>query len=110
MALLRVPGFEDPNLPILCPALSVLDLSQSADLETGPLMRIVKERIALATSQYGRYQLPGHDGDQEVSCIRALKVDGCPHIKVEMLPWFRKNVPQFSCRYSRYEFKLRGKR
>jgi F-box/TPR repeat protein Pof3 len=103
MASLRDPGSEDSkaiNLPILCPALSVLDLSQSANLKTGPVMRIVKERIALATSQDGgRYQLPGHDGDREVSCIRALKVDECPHIEAEMLPWFRKNVPQFSCRY-----------
>ena len=88
------------NLPVLCPALSVLDLSQSADLKTGPVMRIVKERIALVASQDGgKYQLPGHDGDLEVSCIRALKVDECPHIEAEILPWFRKNVPQFSCRY-----------
>jgi len=97
------PASEDPvaiNLPILCPALSVLDLSQSANLKTGPVMRIVKERIALATSQDGgRYQLPGDDGYREVSRIRALRVDECPHIEAEMLPWFRKNVPRFSCRY-----------
>ncbi|KAH9033306.1 hypothetical protein EDB84DRAFT_1578371 [Lactarius hengduanensis] len=36
------------KLPILCPALSVLDLSQSADLTTDTVMRIVNERIALA--------------------------------------------------------------
>jgi hypothetical protein len=47
VALLRDPGFEDPNL---CPVLSVLDLSQSADLKTDPVMWIVKERIALAAS------------------------------------------------------------
>lgn len=88
------------DLPILCPALSVLDLSQSATLKTGPVMRIVKERITLATSlDRGKYQLPGQDGDRVVSCIRALKVDECPHIEAEILPWFRRNVPQFSCRY-----------
>ncbi len=105
IALLRDPAFEDPKpvptkLPILCPALTVLDLSQSANLKTGPVMRIVKERIALAGSQDGgRYQLPGQDGDRGISCIRALRVDECPHIEAEMLPWFRKNVPMFSCRY-----------
>jgi hypothetical protein len=88
------------NLPILCPALSVLDLSQSASLKTGPVMRIVKERIALAASEDGgRYQLPGQDGDRVVSRIRVLKVDECPHIEAEILPWFRNNVQHFSCRY-----------
>ena len=88
------------DIPILCPALSVLDLSQSANLKTGPVMRLVKERIALETSQDGgRYQLPGQDGDRVVSRIRALKVDECPHIEAEILPWFRNNVQHFSCRY-----------
>ncbi|KAH9065347.1 hypothetical protein EDB87DRAFT_1057606 [Lactarius vividus] len=104
MALLKDPASEDPTLiptklPILCPALSVLDLSQSADLKTGPVMRIVKERIALAASQDGGYQLPGQDDNRGVSCIQALSVDECPHIEAEMLSWFRKNVPKFSCRY-----------
>ena len=105
MALQRDRAFGDSkrvtlNLPILCPALSVLDLSQSTNLKTGPIMRIVKERIALAASQDGRrYQLPGQDGDRVVSRIRTLKVDECAHIEAELLPWFRKNVPQFSCRY-----------
>ncbi|KAH9080356.1 hypothetical protein EDB83DRAFT_2670650 [Lactarius deliciosus] len=67
MALLKDPASEDPTLvptklPILCPALSVLDLSQS-DVKTDPIMRMVKERIALAGSQDGgRYQLPGENG------------------------------------------------
>ncbi|KAI9443283.1 hypothetical protein H4582DRAFT_1923664 [Lactarius indigo] len=104
MALLKDPASGDPTLsptklPIMCPALSVLDLSQSADLKTGPVMRIVKERIALAASQDGGYQLPRQDGNRVVSCIQALSVDECPHIEAEILSWFRKNVPKFSCRY-----------
>jgi hypothetical protein len=103
--LLRIPisGSVEPvpiELPILCPALSVLDLSGSPRLTTSPLMRIVKERIALANSDDGgRYWLPGEDDDQRVSCIQVLKVDECPQIEAEILPWFRKNVPTFSCRY-----------
>ncbi|KAH9002751.1 hypothetical protein EDB86DRAFT_208689 [Lactarius hatsudake] len=95
MVLLRDPASGDPEdselvpakLPLLCPALGVLDLSQSADLKADTVMRIVKERIALAGSRNdGRYQLPGEDGDRVVSCIRALKVDECPHIRADMLP------------------------
>ncbi|KAH9027949.1 hypothetical protein EDB85DRAFT_1972333 [Lactarius pseudohatsudake] len=104
-ALLRDPASEDPKLvptelPILCPALSLLDLSRSPRLKTDPVMQIVKERIALAASQDGgRYQLPGEEGDRGVSCIRTLNVDGCPHIEAKMLPWFQENVPEFSCRH-----------
>ncbi|KAH9002752.1 hypothetical protein EDB86DRAFT_208787 [Lactarius hatsudake] len=92
VALLRDSSSEDSKLvptklPILCPALSVLDLSQSADLTTDMVMQIVNERIALAGSRDdGRYQLPGEDGDRVVSCIRALKVDECPCIGADMLP------------------------
>ncbi|KAH8998411.1 hypothetical protein EDB92DRAFT_2100955 [Lactarius akahatsu] len=98
MALLKDPASEDPTLvptklPILCPALSVLDLSQS-DVKTDPIMRMVKERIALTGSQDGgRYQLPGENGDRGVSCIWSLNVDGCSRIEAEMLPRFRENVP-----------------
>ncbi|KAI0304269.1 hypothetical protein B0F90DRAFT_1704128 [Multifurca ochricompacta] len=104
-ALLRFPHPEDTELvptelPILCPALSVLDLSGSPGLRTGPVMRIVKERIALSASRDGGgYKLLGQDDDQRVSCIQVLKIDECPYIEAEMLPWFRKNVPMFSCRY-----------
>ncbi|KAI9443373.1 hypothetical protein H4582DRAFT_1924243 [Lactarius indigo] len=105
MALLKDPSSEDltlvsTKLPILCPALSVLDLSQSPDLKT--------DRIDLAGSQDdGRYQLPGEDSDRVVSCLQALKIDECIHIRAEMLPWFRENVPMFSCRH---HYNLRGRR
>ena len=89
------------ELPILCPSLTVLDFSGSPNLRTGPVMRLVKERLGLAASQDGgKYRLPGQDSDQHVSCIRTLKIDECPHIEAEILPWFRKNVPRFSCRYA----------
>ncbi|KAH9033308.1 hypothetical protein EDB84DRAFT_1438400 [Lactarius hengduanensis] len=112
MALLKdqaseVPTLVPTKLPILCPALSVLDLSQS-DVKTDPIMRMVKDRIALAGSHDGgRYQLPGENGDRGVSCIWSLNVDGCSRIEAEMLPWFRENVPMFSCHR---HYTLRGRR
>ncbi len=89
------------EIPILCPSLTVLDLSGSPSLRTGPVMRLVKERLRLAASQDGgKYRLPGQGGDQRVSSIRTLKIDECPLVEAEILPWFRKNVPEFSCRYA----------
>jgi hypothetical protein len=94
-------------LPVLCPALSVLDLSWSSLLKADQVVRIIKERIALAASDErdGRYQLPGVDGDdQRVSRIQTLALNGCPQIE-DTLPWFEENVPEFSfwfsCRYPR---------
>jgi F-box/TPR repeat protein Pof3 len=88
------------QLPVLCPALSVLDLSWSPQLKADQVVHIIKERIALAASEEGgRYQLPGLDSDQRVSCIQILKVDGCPQIEEDKLPWFQENVQEFSCRY-----------
>ena len=89
------------ELPVLCPSLSELDLSGSSNLTTGPVMRVVKQRLYLAASEEGKYRLPGQDSDQHVSSIQTLKVDQCQHIEAEVLPWFRKNVPMFSCQYFR---------
>ncbi len=94
-------GLVPTELPILCPSLTVLDLSGSPSLRTGPVVRLVKERRGLAASQDGeKYRLSGQDDDQRVSSIRTLKIDECPRIEAELLPWFRKDVPQFSCRYA----------
>jgi F-box/TPR repeat protein Pof3 len=94
-------GLIPTGLPILCPSLEVLDLSGSPNLRTAPVMHVVKERLGLASSQDGgTYRLPGEESDRNVSCIQTLKVDECPHIEADILPWFRKNVPKFSCRYA----------
>jgi F-box/TPR repeat protein Pof3 len=96
---------EDPSrhipiqLPVLCPALTVLDFSWSSRLKVDPGVQPVKERVNLAASDGGRYQLPGTDADCRVACIQTLRVDGCPHIEEEKLPWFQENVPEFTCRY-----------
>ena len=101
-------GIVTAEPPILCPSLDVLDLSGSQNLRTGAVMRMVKERLALAASQEGgKYRLPGEEKDRHVSCIQTLKVDECPLIEADMLPWFRKKVPKFSCRYATKKTKER---
>ena len=102
---LRDPASDDPTqhipiqLPVLCPALAVLNFSWSPRLKTDPVVQLVKERVSLAASDGGRYRLPGTDADCRVSCIQTLRVDGCPQIEEEKLPWFQENVPEFTCRY-----------
>ena len=101
-------GIVTTEPPILCPSLDVLDLSGSQNLSTGPLMRVVKERLALAESQEGGvYRLAGEENDRHVSCIQTLKVDECPLIEADLLFWFRNNVPKFSCRYATKKTKER---
>jgi F-box/TPR repeat protein Pof3 len=104
-AFLRDPVSEDPTqhtpvrLPVLCPALTVLDFSWSSRLKTDPVVQLVKERVDLAASDGGRYHLPGTGADCRVARIQTLRVDGCPRIEEEKLPWFQENVPEFTCRY-----------
>ena len=101
-ALLRDPSTQQlvsVQLPVLCPALSVLDFTWSRQLKADQVVRIIKERIALAASEEaGRYQLPGPDGgDRRVSFIQTLTVDGCFQPEQDKFPWFEENVPDFSC-------------
>ena len=101
-------GIVTTEPPISCPSLDVLDLSGSQDLRTGPVMRVVKDRLALAGSQEGgKYRLEGEENDRHVSCLQTLKVDECPLIEADVLPWFRKNVAKFSCRYATKKTKER---
>ena len=78
----------------VCPLLKHVDLSNCADLLTGSPYSLVKSR--LRTDQLVT-------GDESQACCRAeietLRLDGCPNIEGEMLPWFREKVKVFSCVY-----------
>lgn len=71
-----------PDLP--CPMLSHLNLSGCSDVKSGPISRLVESRIR---------------GDQLKSDIQFLKIDSCPLVDAEFLPWFRQRVKNFSCVY-----------
>jgi F-box/TPR repeat protein Pof3 len=69
----------------ICPALTHLDFSYCDDVMTGPLIRLVKSRLFTLTTTHAP--------------ITSLIVDGCTHIDVDALPWFRSKVASFSCIY-----------
>ncbi|KAI0056085.1 hypothetical protein BV25DRAFT_1832541 [Artomyces pyxidatus] len=95
---------ECAAVPIACPALTDVNLSNCEDLRSGPLVRMVSARRALSVS------VTSADGDvapdakalppYPVAPLKTLRVDGCPRIEADTLPWLRSVVPVFSCRYS----------
>ncbi|TFY80930.1 hypothetical protein EWM64_g3082 [Hericium alpestre] len=108
-------------LPITCPSLTHVDLSNCQDLTTGPVLRMVSSRIKLAPSVPDeKPAITPRSADADLSMldasdavagssldalsptvkqIQTLLVDGCPRIEAETLPWLRSHVPVFSCKY-----------
>ncbi|KAG2150467.1 hypothetical protein DEU56DRAFT_780159 [Suillus clintonianus] len=78
----------------MCTFLKHVDLTNCGDLLTRNAYSLVKTR--LHTDQPATV-----DGSQP-ECraeIESLRLDGCPLIEAEMLPWFRGKVKVFSCVY-----------
>ena len=68
-----------------CPLLEKLDLTSCTTLRAGPIVRLIKERAI--------------NGD--VATIGTLLIDYCPLIDPEVRDWLGRNVPSFSCIYTR---------
>ncbi|KAF9651431.1 hypothetical protein BDM02DRAFT_3163013 [Thelephora ganbajun] len=68
-----------------CPSLEKLDLTSCATLRSGPIVRLVKERVV----------------NEDVVTIGTLFVNYCPLIEPEVRDWLSRNVPSFSCVYTR---------
>ncbi|KAG6857161.1 hypothetical protein H0H87_008731 [Tephrocybe sp. NHM501043] len=110
----RQPNDNSPSKPvvrpagfngtfILCPALSCLAVSQSLDVKTGPIVRLVKSRksaaAAFATAQEGFIEDVDGQPPQKCAPITSLIMDQCDQIEANWLPWFRENVTTVSCVY-----------
>lgn len=100
---------HDPSIPdssaspvMLCPHLTSVDFSSCPDVETGPLVRLVKSRLPKddPTSENKETRAP--------SPINSLVVDFCPRIDSMWLQWFRTRVPQVSCVYMKKNTKYRA--
>lgn len=93
--------------PLMCPALKHLNVAHCSDVQTGPLLRLVKSRLQRAQEGVLESAASGSTEEDRVDIppppvvpqIASLIVDGCPRIEAEFLPWFRKVVPIFSCVY-----------
>lgn len=91
-------GEEEIGHSCLCPRLRHLDVSKCLDVETGTLHALVKQRLVLSVT-----------GDDElvprVNKLEVLKIDECPKIDVQWVPWFREHVPIVSCVYTTTKMK-----
>lgn len=82
----------------LCPNLTHLNVSRCPDARSGPLVRLVKDRLP-------RPSLPGSPEESGGECadhpsgIVSLTMDGCPHVDHATLPWLRQQVKKVSCVY-----------
>ena len=67
-----------------CPLLEKLNLSSCATLQSGPIVRLIRERVKGG-----------------VVTIGTLLIDYCPLIEPEVRDWLSRNIPSFSCVYTR---------
>lgn len=78
----------------VCTVLKHVDLSSCGDLLTRNAYSLVKTRLRTAQPVTVDGVQPGCRAE-----IESLRLDGCPLMEAEMLPWFRGKVKMFSCAY-----------
>lgn len=82
-------------LPTLCPRLRHLDVSGCPDVATSSVHALVQQRLELS-----KVTDEGESTTREklmVSRLEVLKMDRCPKIDVQWIPWFRQHVPFVTC-------------
>lgn len=101
---------SNPN-SVLCPNLTHVDFSGCPEVQTGPLIRLVKSRLTV------EYPSPEpSDGCHEsatqvhIAKIESLTINSCPNVDGEWLPRLRAMVPRVNCvhmtrksKYRRFE-------
>lgn len=85
------PKTVDSLHALPCRALKHVDVSRCSDLTTSSVYAFVKTRAQYASECVG--------SAEKCAVVESLKLDGCPNIEPDMLPWFRSKVAQFSCVY-----------
>jgi len=88
------------DIPILCPNLTQVNFSKCTDIQTGPLVRMVRSRLPLP-DRSSNLETP------HVKRIHSLVIDGCPNVDSTWIAWFRENVRSVSCVYMTRKTKFR---
>ncbi|KAG8214102.1 hypothetical protein J3R82DRAFT_10861 [Butyriboletus roseoflavus] len=97
------PKTVDPLHGLPCRALKHIDVSWCSDLTTSNAYAFVKTRVQYASEVV--------ELAEKCAIITILKVDGCPNIEPDMLPWFRSKIVQFSCIYAtKKDYRKNGRR
>lgn len=102
--------YHDPNRPlldagVLCPNLTHINFSRCPDIQTGPLIRLIKSRLPQSSTD-----LPQQNSETTfpLAPIISLVVDECPKIDSVWLPWIRERVPNVSCVFMKRNAKFRA--
>jgi F-box/TPR repeat protein Pof3 len=85
------PKTVDSLHALPCRALKHVDVTRCSDLTTSSAYAFVKTRAQYASESV--------ESAEKCAVVVSLKLDGCPNIEPDMLPWFRSKVVQFSCVY-----------
>ncbi|KAG9316807.1 hypothetical protein JVU11DRAFT_2872 [Chiua virens] len=96
------PETVDALHPLPCRALKHVDVSGCSDLTTSNVYMFVKTRVRYASETVALAE--------RCAVIESLKVDACPNIEPDMLPWFRSKVIRFSCVYASKDKKRNRRR
>jgi len=83
----------------LCPHLAHVNFSNCPDIQTGPLLRLVKSRLTPLTTTTEAANEEDAQVIPTLAQIESIVVDGCPQIEPNALPWLRANVRMVSCVY-----------
>lgn len=92
---------QDPLQEACCPLLQHLDLSYSPRLKSGPIVSLVKARLA---SDVVRLDSESSSSSLKSESrvfplpILSLNIDECPMINPDALPWLRERVSHLSAR------------
>ena len=93
--------------PVLCPNLIQVNFSRCTEIQTGPLVRMIRSRLPLpdksSMTESGSPQTIRH-----VMRIDSLVIDGCPNVDSTWIAWFRENVRCVSCVYMTKKTKFRA--
>ncbi|KIM40867.1 hypothetical protein M413DRAFT_154921 [Hebeloma cylindrosporum] len=95
------------DIPVLCPNLTQVNFSRCSEIQTGPLVRMIKSRLPLpdkpSMAEGGILERT-----RDVKRIDSLVIDGCPNVDSTWITWFRENVRSVSCVYMTKKMKFRA--
>jgi F-box/TPR repeat protein Pof3 len=82
------------HVNLMCPSLTHLNVCNSPDVRTGPLVRLIRSRLPQPDRDNANIILP-----PLCSKMLSLRADGCDLVDSNWIPWFRSNLESSSCVY-----------
>jgi hypothetical protein len=95
------------DIPVLCPNLTQVNFSRCTEIQTGPLVRMIRSRLPLPDKS-SMTEGGILERTRDVKRIDSLVVDGCPNVDSTWIAWFRENVRSVSCVYMTKKTKFRA--